>query len=432
MTMDQRPLKGAWGMTALLLLFMLINFADKVVVGLAARPIMADLHLTPEQFGLLGSSFFFLFAISAVVVGFITNRVQTRHTLLVMAIIWSLVQFPMLGMVSFEMLIACRIVLGAGEGPASPMALHAIYKWFPDHLRGLPTAIIAQGSALGVIVAVPTLNWIIVNHSWHWAFGALGIAGLVWVALWLMFGREGTLVDTPQGATEGTVERIPYWRLLTCPSILASCAAGFASYWGLALGLTWFTSYLVDGLGYSQTVGGNLTILPWVFGMVVVLTGGWLSQRLKKAGVSSRVSRGVLAATTVFLGGCILPFVGAMPTPGLKVAALVVGAAIGSSIYVVIPMIVSELTPQPQRAAMLAIVTSVVTLAGVIAPLAMGAVIQHAASPVAGYEKSYVILGLLLLAGGLIGLLFIRPEHDRKRLAAHAESVPDGSVPARA
>ena len=81
---------------------------------------------------------------------------------------------------------------------------------------------------------------------------------------------------------------------------------------------------------------------------------------------------------------------------------------------------------------MLAIVTSVVTLAGVIAPLAMGAVIQHAATKVEGYEKSYVILGLLLLAGGLIGLLFIRPEHDRKRLAAHAETVPDGSVPARA
>ena len=432
MTTDQRPLKGAWGMTALLLLFMLINFADKVVVGLAARPIMADLGLTPEQFGLLGSSFFFLFAISAVVVGFVTNRVQTRHTLLVMAIVWSLVQFPMLGTVSLEMLIACRIVLGAGEGPANPVALHAIYKWFPDHLRGLPTAIIAQGSALGVIIAVPTLNWIIVNHSWHWAFGALGIAGLAWVALWLAFGREGTLVDRPQTVAEGMVERIPYWRLLTCPSILAACAAGFASYWGLALGLTWFTSYLVDGLGYSQTVGGNLTILPWVFGMVVVLTGGWLSQRLKKAGVSSRVSRGALASATVLLGGCILPFVGSMPTPGLKVAALVAGAAIGSSIFVVTPMIVSELTPQPQRSAMLAIVTSLVTLAGVIAPLAMGAVIQQAASPVAGYEKSYVILGLLLLAGGLVGLMFIRPEHDRARLAVHVETVPAGPVPARA
>ena len=114
MTSQDRPLKGAWGMTALLFFFMLINFADKVVVGLAAQPIIADLKLSPEQFGLIGSSFFFLFAISAVVVGFITNRVQTRWTLLVMAIIWSVAQFPMVGMVSLEVLIACRIVLGAG------------------------------------------------------------------------------------------------------------------------------------------------------------------------------------------------------------------------------------------------------------------------------------------------------------------------------
>ena len=191
-----------------------------------------------------------------------------------MAIVWSLVQFPMLGTVTLEMLIACRIILGAGEGPAGPVALHSIYKWFPDPLRGVPTAIIAQGSALGVIVAVPTLNWIIVNHSWHWAFGALGIAGLAWAVLWLIFGREGTLVDTAARQREtASVEHVPYRHLLTCPSIVAACCAGFASYWGLALGLTWFTSYLVDGLGYSQTVGGNLTILPWIFGMCVVLAG---------------------------------------------------------------------------------------------------------------------------------------------------------------
>jgi MFS transporter, ACS family, D-galactonate transporter len=282
-----------------------------------------------------------------------------------------------------------------------------------------------------VIIAVPALNWIIRHYSWHWAFGALGIVGLLWAVLWMFLGREGTLVDAPVGATASAGDRVPYRYLLTCPSILGACAAGFASYWGLALGLTWFTSYLVDGLGYSQTVGGNLTILPWIFGMCVVLAGGWLSQRLKTAGVSSRLSRGVLAASTVALGGCILPFVGSMPTPGLKVAFLVVGAAIGSSIYVVTPMIVSELTPQPQRAAMLAITSSIITLAGVIAPLAMGAVIQNASSPLAGYEQSYVILGGLLLAGGIIGLLFIRPEADRARLAAHTVTLPV-AVPARA
>jgi MFS family permease len=424
-TVKDRPLKGAWGMTALLFLFMLINFADKVVVGLAARPIMEELKLTPEQFGLIGSSFFFLFAVSAVLVGFVVNRVQTRWVLLVMAVVWSLVQFPMLGAVSVEMLIACRIVLGAGEGPAAPVATHAVYKWFPDSLRGVPTAIIAQGSALGVIVAVPALNWVIVNYSWHYAFGALGVVGLMWTVLWLVFGREGTLVDAPivtAGETGPmTADRVPYRYLLTCPSIVAACCAGFASYWGLALGLTWFTSYLVDGLGYTQKVGGNLSILPWIFGLVVVLSGGAISQGLKARGVSSRISRGVFAAATVVLGGCLLPFVASMPSPELKLALLVVGSAIGSTIYVVIPMIVSELTPQPQRAAMLAITTSVVTLAGVLAPLVMGAMIQKAANRMAGYEQGYVILGCLLLVGGIIGLLFIRPEADRAWLAARAK-----------
>ncbi len=405
-------------MTALLFLFMLINFADKVVVGLAGPPIREELLLSDRDFGLVGSSFFFLFAISAVVVGFITNRVQTRQTLLVMSIMWSLVQFPMLGTVSFEMLIACRIVLGAGEGPAGPVATHAIYKWFPDSLRGLPTAVIAQGSAFGVIIAVPALNWIIRTYSWHWAFGALGIAGLLWSALWLVFGREGTLVDPPVAEGSGTGDRVPYRYLLTCPSIIAACLAGFASYWGLALGLTWFTSYLVNGLGFSQEVGGNLTAVPWVFGACVLLVGGSISQRLKSGGTSSRRCRGILACATVVLGGCVLPFVGSMPSPELKLACLVFGSAIGSTIYVVLPMIVSELTPQSQRAGMLAITTSFVTLAGVLAPWVMGSIIQSAATPMAGYEKGYVILGGLLLAGGIVGLLFIRPEADRKRLAA--------------
>ncbi len=435
MTTQQRPLKGAWGITALLFLFMLINFADKVVVGLAGPSIRADpvLNLTAKQFGLLGSSFFFLFAVSAVLVGFLANRVRAKRALLVMAVVWSLVQFPMLGTVSFEVLIACRIMLGAGEGPAAPVATHALYKWFPDALRGLPTAIISQGSAFGVIVAVPALTWIITRYSWHWAFGTLGIAGLLWSVLWLFFGREGTLVDLPitEAGTDTGAAHVPYRHLLTCPSIVAVCFAGFASYWGLALGLTWFTSYLVDALHFSKEVGGNLTAVPWVFGAAVLLVGGSISQRLKAAGVSSRRCRGVLACTTVMVGGCVLPFVGSMPSPELKVACLVFGSAIGSTIYVVLPMIVSELTPQPQRAAMLAITTSFVTLAGVLAPLIMGSIIQEAAAPNEGYEKGYVILGVLLLIGGIIGLLFIRPEADRKRLAMRAVALPN-LAPARA
>ena len=58
MTAQPTP-KGAWGITFLLFLFMLVNFADKIVVGLAGVPIMTELKLQPEEFGLLGSSFFY-------------------------------------------------------------------------------------------------------------------------------------------------------------------------------------------------------------------------------------------------------------------------------------------------------------------------------------------------------------------------------------
>lgn len=430
MTAQDRPLKGAWKITGLLFLFMLINFGDKVVVGLAKGPISEELNLTPEEYGLLASSFFFLFAVSAVVVGFVANRIRARWVLLAMAIIWSVVQFPMLTTVSLEMLMACRIVLGIGEGPAAAVAVHATYKWFPDKLRGLPTAILAQGSALGVIVTVPVLNWIILHYSWHWAFGALGIAGLLWAVLWLIFGSEGTLVDQPvDGGAQDA--HIPYRYLLTCPSIVAAACTCFSAYWGLSLGLTWFTSYLREALGYSQQEAGTFTILPWIFGFFVVMIGGWLSQRLSSRGVSSRLARGIFPAATLILGGCIMPFTGSLSSPGLNLALLIFGSAIGSTVYVVLPMIVSELTPHPQRAAMLATSGAFYTLAGIIAPFVMGKVIQDAATPAAGYEFGYLIMGCLMIAGGLIGVLFVRPEADRKRLAQYATPLA-GVQPARA
>ena len=119
-----------------------------------------------------------------------------------------------------------------------------------------------------------------------------------------------------------------------------------------------------------------------------------------------------------------------MPTPGLKLALLVAGTSIGATIFVVLPMIVCELTPQPQRAAMLAIANSAVGLAGVLAPLVMGAWSDAIPSPTLGYEGASSCWAMLLVAGGVVGMLFIRPEIDRRALARHA--LPAASVqPAR-
>ena len=421
MTAQPTP-KGAWKITFLLFLFMLVNFAGKIVVGLAGAPIMDELKLSPEQFGFLGSSFFFLFSISAIVVGFIVNRIDTRWVLLVMAVIWSVAQFPMVGTVSFTTLLICRIILGAGEGPAFSVAAHAIYKWFPDEKRTLPTAILSQGSAFGVILAVPALNWIIVNHSWHYAFGALGIVGLMWTAAWLVMGKEGPLVQTV--AMAANEQRIPYFQLLTSRTFIGCCAATFGAYWALSLGLTWFTPFIVKGLGFSQKDAGWISILPWVFGATIVLLTGWISQVMLARGYTTRGARGVLGASPLILGGLILATLPYIAPGGLMIGLLVVGSGLCGSIYVVCPPMIGEFAPVSQRGAVISIYAAIYTLAGILAPTVMGSVIQRAAVPLDGYMTGFTINAVILVASGLLGLLLLWPNTERARLTGEQPVQP--------
>jgi MFS family permease len=416
--------KGAWAVTFLLFLFMVVNFADKIVVGLAGVPIMTDLKLEPAQFGMLGSSFFILFSVSAIVVGFIVNKVPTRWVLLTLAVIWALAQFPMVGTVSFTTLLICRIVLGAGEGPAFSVAAHSIYKWFPDEKRTLPTAILSQGSAFGVILAVPALNWVIVNHSWHYAFGALGVVGLIWVCAWLALGKEGPLEDTK--ALAANEAKIPYIQLLTSRTFLGCVIATFGAYWALSLGLTWFTAFIITGLGFSQQQAGYISILPWVFGATIVILTGWISQVMMARGYTTRISRGVLGSVPLIIGGLILAAMPHVEGAGFQIALLVVGSGLCGAIYVVCPPMLGEFTPASQRGAVIAIYGALYTLSGIIAPNVMGTVIQRADSMLNGYMTGFSINAVVMIGSGIIGLLLLWPNTEKARLTRGAAPQPAG------
>lgn len=56
--LSKRNLNRAWLITGLLILFQMINFADKAVLGLVAESVMSELGMTSTQFGFIGSSFF--------------------------------------------------------------------------------------------------------------------------------------------------------------------------------------------------------------------------------------------------------------------------------------------------------------------------------------------------------------------------------------
>ena len=407
----------AWIVVALLFIFMVINFADKAVIGIAAVPIMKELELGPRQFGLVGSSFFLLFAVSSIATGFLVNRVQTRWVLLAMGFIWALTQFPMIGSVGFETLVACRIALGAGEGPAAPVALHSAYKWFPNELRTLPTAVIVQGGAIGVMVALPLLNWVIVRWTWHWAFGSLGLAGLVWCALWLVFGREGSLDDgsvTAKDAAQSSL-RVGYAQLLLSPTILGCWAAAFGANWALSLALSWQGAYLIKGLGLAQSSIGFLGALPAGSTAVAMLAAGWYSQRLLSRGVSSRLARGILGGSSVVLGGAALAMLPYVPGTAVKIALTTLGVALPSVIYVISNAVVGEITPAAQRGALLAIGTAVASSAGLLAPYIMGSVIERAATPLDGFNTGFFMCGVIMLAGGAIAMALVNPEREAKR-----------------
>jgi MFS family permease len=407
---EERTPKGAWGITGLLFSFMLINFADKTVVGLAAVPIMRDLDLTPRQFGFLGSSFSFLFAVSGILVGFVANRIATRWVLLALAFSWAVVQFPMVGAAGFATLVACRVLLGAGEGPAFSVAVHALYKWFPDQQRTLPTAVLTQGAAVGVIVALPALNWIVVRYSWHWAFFALGAVGLLWVLVWGLLGREGPVAAPALAAANPAArERVPYPRLLLSPTFIGCCLACFGGSWAIALGLTWFTPFIITGLGYSQQQAGWISALPWLMGAVAVLTTGFLSQALTARGASPRWARGVVGSTPLVVGGLILLVVPHLAGSAWQIVLVVVGGGLCGSIFVVCPPIISSFTPVTQRAGLIAIFVAIYSSAGIFAPIVTGSVIETAATVLEGYYTGYTITGLVQLLGGLASLLLLWP-----------------------
>lgn len=133
---------------ALLALFIVVNAADKAVLGLTAGPIKDDLGLSATEFGAIASSFYLLFSLSAVSVGFLGDRIRPRPLLAVLALVWAAAQLPiLLPATGFGALVATRVVLGAGEGPGFPLANYTAFTWFPEKRRALPSAVVVAGGA---------------------------------------------------------------------------------------------------------------------------------------------------------------------------------------------------------------------------------------------------------------------------------------------
>ena len=70
-----RPARGAWLVLALLCFVYVLNFLDRQLLSILAKPIQDDLGVTDGQLGLIGGLYFALFyCILAIPVGWLAIR----------------------------------------------------------------------------------------------------------------------------------------------------------------------------------------------------------------------------------------------------------------------------------------------------------------------------------------------------------------------
>lgn len=85
--------KQGWIMIILLFFLTVISNVDKAIIGFASVQIMDELNITPTQWGLVGSVFFWLYSLSAILMGALSDKIGAKRVITIIAIIWAVVQF---------------------------------------------------------------------------------------------------------------------------------------------------------------------------------------------------------------------------------------------------------------------------------------------------------------------------------------------------
>lgn len=413
--------RRAWTITILLLAFMLVNFADKAVLGFAGVQIMDDLDISARQFGLLQSGFFWLFAVGAVTVGALSARVNPRWLVAGLMLVWVLTMVPLIWPVSFAVLLGCRILLGYAEGPAYALATHVVHSWFPPEKRGLPASVVTAGASIGPLIAAPLLTWVIVTWSWHAAFGVLAVTGLVWFVLWLVLSQ-----DPPQGVNAvrtSTVSdtvpvKAPLRVLLTTGTVVGIGFLTFFAYLSTTLKVSWLPLYMTQGLGYDAITSGRLITLPYAVAAVAAIGAGLASNALSERGVALRITRGYLAGGLVVAAGASMYLFTTIDRGPAQMVFITLAFSLNSAAYAVAFTAIGDVVHPERRGTVLGCLVAFYSMAGVLAPLVLGYLVDAAPDPIVGYGHGFATTGILMVVGGALAILLVRPERDLLRIAA--------------
>lgn len=314
-----------------------LNYLDRWIFTGLSPIIQQDLKISDFQLGLLNSAFLVVYALVAMPLGFLADRVARKTIVGIGVAIWSVATALTGLMSSFGALLGVRALLGVGEGSYYPAGTPMIAAFYPPARRSQMLARWATaaliGAAFGFLLAGPFSS----AGAWRYAFFFTGIPGLIFAFLIGISHEksrheEDPVVEKIAGASASTWQRLrSYLRIPTFRVILGTHIFGF---FALTSVTSFATVYLSDTYArsvvkvdqYATPIGTqpgpfpNAGLSPHIVpilagGMVIVggilgnLAGGALADRLSKRHPGARVLTGGIGF--LLAAPCVLAAVGA-------------------------------------------------------------------------------------------------------------------------
>lgn len=302
----------AWYALAVMTVVSVLNFLDRSLIYILFEPIKREMSFSDFELGLLGTtSFVILFTVLGVPFGRLADRGSRKNMIAGGLAVWSLFSGLTGFAGGFWSLFLCRVMVGVGEATLGPAALSLLSDYFPPRMRASVQSIYASGITFGGGLAFFLGGWVGMNFGWRPAFYFLGFPGLLVAALVFL------LREPQRGRTEVSPAKYTSndWKQLFRSKSLRYHYAGYAMFALAANSLSiWGAAFFVRVHGYSiVTLGLVAGITSLISGIPSTLLGGYLSDRLRRAGPGGRMRLSSVASAFAIPFWILLLFSNSVP-----------------------------------------------------------------------------------------------------------------------
>lgn len=294
-----------WVIAILLFFMILLNYLDRVVLSLLSPVIRKEFNLTQMDYATAVNAFLVAYGVMYFGSGLVLDRVGSRAGLGLFVCFWSIVCSLHAAISGLYSLVTYRFLLGVAEPGGWTGAVKTVSEHFAPTQRSLAAGIFTSGAGIGSLIAPPLVVWLSLHYGWRSAFLIAGIAGLVWLPLWVLSTRGAR----PELSAERPLPvRQVLPRILLDPRALAYTATRFFGDTTGYFFLFWLPEYLVTSKGFTLAAVGALAWIPFLWNDLGALSGGYMSGRLVQFGQGPIHARKIMMsiAALFVLAGALL------------------------------------------------------------------------------------------------------------------------------